>query len=188
MWLEAVRAAEEKQARNIRVLDLREVTSFADYFVIASGANSRQIQAIADEIHQRLKKLGEMPNSMEGYDNADWILMDYGDYLIHIFSEKARLYYDLERLWRDAKTVEFVAATYIRLLKVHGEGACGPLVKESQVLHLVLALHQEIEKPFHRFLGFLVGQHLRFQNLQQGTVRTLLGFALRDIDLTWINA
>jgi ribosome-associated protein len=111
MWLEAVRAAEEKQARNIRVLDLREVTSFADYFVIASGANSRQIQAIADEIHQRLKKLGEMPNSMEGYDNADWILMDYGDYLIHIFSEKARLYYDLERLWRDAKTVEFAPAT-----------------------------------------------------------------------------
>jgi ribosome-associated protein len=111
MWLEAVRAAEEKQARNIRVLDLREVTSFADYFVIASGANSRQIQAIADEIHQRLKKLGEMPNSMEGYDNADWILMDYGDYLIHIFSEKARLYYDLERLWRDAKTLEFAPAT-----------------------------------------------------------------------------
>jgi ribosome-associated protein len=111
MWLEAVRAAEEKQARNIRVLDLREVTTFADHFVIASGANSRQIQAIADEIHQRLKKLGEMPNSMEGYDNADWILMDYGDYLIHIFSEKARLYYDLERLWRDAKTVEFAAAT-----------------------------------------------------------------------------
>jgi ribosome-associated protein len=111
MWLEAVRAAEEKQARNIRVLDLREVTSFADYFVIASGANSRQIQAIADEIHQRLKKLGEMPNSMEGYDNADWILMDYGDYLVHIFSDKARLYYDLERLWRDAKTVDLAAAT-----------------------------------------------------------------------------
>ena len=111
MWLEAVRAAEEKQARNIRVLDLREVTSFADYFVIASGANSRQIQAIADEIHQRLKKLGEMPNSMEGYDNADWILMDYGDYLVHIFSDKARLYYDLERLWRDAKTVELAPAT-----------------------------------------------------------------------------
>ena len=111
MWLEAVRAAEEKQARNIRVLDLREVTSFADYFVIASGANSRQIQAIADEIHIRLKKLGEMPNILEGYDNADWILMDYGDYLIHIFSEKARLYYDLERLWRDAKTVELAPAT-----------------------------------------------------------------------------
>jgi ribosome-associated protein len=111
MWLEAVRAAEEKQARNVRVLDLREVTSFADYFVILSGANSRQIQAIADEIHQRLKKRGEMPASMEGYDNAEWVLMDYGDYLVHIFSDKARLYYDLERLWRDAKTVEFAAAT-----------------------------------------------------------------------------
>jgi ribosome-associated protein len=106
MWLEAVRAAEEKQARNVRLLDLREDTSFADYFVILSGANSRQIQAIADEIHQRLKKLGEMPASMEGYDNAEWVLMDYGDYLVHIFSDKARLYYDLERLWRDAKTVE----------------------------------------------------------------------------------
>ncbi|HYV62430.1 MAG TPA: ribosome silencing factor [Bryobacteraceae bacterium] len=109
MWLEAVRAAEEKQARNIRVLDLREVTSFADYFVILSGANSRQIQAIADEVHQRLKKLGETPSSMEGYDNAEWVLMDYGDYLVHVFSDKARLYYDLERLWRDAKTVEVPA-------------------------------------------------------------------------------
>ena len=111
MWLEAVRAAEEKQARNVRVLDLREVTSFADYFVILSGANARQIQAIADEIHQRLKKLGETPTSMEGYDNAEWVLLDYGDYLVHIFSEKARLYYDLERLWRDAKTVELAPAT-----------------------------------------------------------------------------
>ena len=106
MWLEAVRAAEEKQARSIKVLDLRDVTSFADYFVILSGANTRQIQAISDEIHQHLKKLGEMPNSVEGYDNAEWVLMDYGDYLVHIFSEKARLYYDLERLWRDAKTIE----------------------------------------------------------------------------------
>jgi ribosome-associated protein len=111
MWLEAVRAAEEKQARNVRVLDLREVTSFADYFVILSGANARQIQAIADEIHQHLKKLGETPTSMEGYDNAEWVLLDYGDYLVHIFSEKARLYYDLERLWRDAKTVELAPVT-----------------------------------------------------------------------------
>jgi ribosome-associated protein len=111
MWQEAVRAAEEKQVQNVRVLDLRDVTTFADYFVILTGTNTRQIQAIADEIHQHLKKLGEMPNSMEGYDNAEWVLMDYGDYLIHIFSEKARLYYDLERLWRDAKTVELESAT-----------------------------------------------------------------------------
>ena len=110
MWLEAVRAAEEKQAHNLHVLDLREVTSFADYFVICTGSNPRQIQAISDEIHRRLKKLGEMPNSIEGYDNSEWVLMDYGDYLVHVFSEKARLYYDLERLWRDAKKVEFTPA------------------------------------------------------------------------------
>ena len=89
------------------MLDVREVTSFADYFVLSSGANTRQIQAVADEIHLQLKKLGEYPSSMEGYGNAEWVLMDYGDYLIHIFSEKARTYYDLERLWRDAKPVKW---------------------------------------------------------------------------------
>ena len=102
-WLTAVKAAESKQARDVCVLDLRELTSFADHFVLVSGANTRQIQAIADEIHAQLKKKGEYPASVEGYDNAEWVLMDYGDYLIHIFSEKARTYYDLERLWRDAK-------------------------------------------------------------------------------------
>ena len=98
-------AAEAKQAKDIRVLDLREITTFADFFVIASGANARQIQAITDEIEIQLKQLGEYPNSVEGYQNAEWVLLDYGDYLIHIFTEKARQYYDLERLWRDAKTV-----------------------------------------------------------------------------------
>jgi ribosome-associated protein len=106
MWLTAVHAADAKQAKELRVLDLRDITSFADFFVICSGSNARQIQAIADEIHLRLKKLGEHANSIEGYENAEWVLMDYGDYLIHIFSEKARTYYDLERLWRDAKTIE----------------------------------------------------------------------------------
>jgi ribosome-associated protein len=107
MWLTAVRAADAKQAKAIRVLDLREITSFADFFVIVSGANTRQIQTIADEIALRLKKRGEQANSIEGYQNAEWVLMDYGDYVIHIFSEKARTYYDLERLWRGAKLVEF---------------------------------------------------------------------------------
>lgn len=105
MWREAIRAAEDKQAKDIQVLDLRDVTSFADYFVLCTGGNARQIQAICDEIHVRLKKLGELPNSIEGYENAEWILMDYGDYLVHIFSQKARHYYDLERLWRDARPV-----------------------------------------------------------------------------------
>ena len=98
-------AAEAKQAKDIKVLDLREITTFADFFVVCSGANARQIQAIADEIETDLKKLGEYPLSVEGYQNAEWVLMDYGDYLIHIFTDKARQYYDLERLWRDAKTV-----------------------------------------------------------------------------------
>jgi ribosome-associated protein len=105
IWLAAAEAADSKQAKDIKVLDLREITSFADFFLIASGANARQIQAIADEIEIQLKELGEYPHSVEVYQNAEWVLLDYGDYLIHIFTEKARQYYDLERLWRDGKTV-----------------------------------------------------------------------------------
>jgi ribosome-associated protein len=89
------------------VLDVREATSFTDYFVIATGANARQIQAIGDEITQQLKRRGESPASLEGYKNAEWVLIDYGDFVIHIFSPKARDYYDLERLWRDAKPVKW---------------------------------------------------------------------------------
>lgn len=89
------------------MLDVRGVTSFTDYFVIATGANARQIQAIADEITQRLKTVGEYPASLEGYEHAEWVLIDYGDFVIHIFSPKARVYYDLERLWRDAKPVQW---------------------------------------------------------------------------------
>ena len=110
MWLTAVRAAEEKQAKDIKVLDLRDITSFADYFLICSGTNSRQIQAISDEIEITLKQLGEKANSIEGYTNAEWVLMDYGDYVIHVFTDKARAYYDLERLWREAREVAVPAA------------------------------------------------------------------------------
>jgi ribosome-associated protein len=104
--LTAVRAAEAKKAIDIRILDLREVTSFTDFFVICSGSNPRQIQAISEGITQDLKKSGEHPISMEGYESADWVLLDYGDYVIHILSEKARDFYDLERLWRHAKPVD----------------------------------------------------------------------------------
>jgi ribosome-associated protein len=104
-WRTAVVAAESKKAEGIRVLDLRPVTSFADFLMICSGSNTRQIQAIADEIEMQLKKIDERPKSVEGYQNAEWILMDYGDYVINVFSEKARGYYDLERLWRDATDV-----------------------------------------------------------------------------------
>jgi ribosome-associated protein len=106
-WCVAVRAAESKKAQNIRVLDVREIASFADYFVVCHGTNPRQIQAISDAVGEELAKIGEHPISVEGYQNAEWILADYGDLLIHIFSEKAREYYDLERLWRHAKDVPF---------------------------------------------------------------------------------
>jgi ribosome-associated protein len=109
-WLMAARAADSKQAQSIRVLDLREVTTFADYFVICSGTNPRQVQAIADEINLELKHQGEVSNAVEGYDSADWILIDYGDMLVHVFSETAREYYDLERLWRHATEVEIPPA------------------------------------------------------------------------------
>jgi len=91
------------------VLDLRALTSFTDYFIICSGSNQRQIQAVSDEVGRRLKKEGRAPLSVEGYDNAEWILADYGDFIVHVFSEHARQYYDLERLWRQAKTVEVLA-------------------------------------------------------------------------------
>jgi ribosome-associated protein len=109
-WLVAVRAAESKKATDIRVLDLTGITSFADYFVICTGANQRQIQAIGDEVNLQMKRqAGELPLSVEGYTQAEWVLADYGDLLVHIFSPKARQYYDLERLWRSAKTLEIPA-------------------------------------------------------------------------------
>ena len=89
------------------MLDLRGITSFADFFVIATGANPRQVQAISDEVGLQLKqRAGELPFGIEGYNQAEWVLADYGDLLVHIFSPKAREYYSLERLWRSAKTVE----------------------------------------------------------------------------------
>ena len=109
-WLRAVRAAEAKKATDIKVLDLGGITSFTDHFVICTGANQRQIQTICDEVTLRLKQAGEMPLSVEGYTQAEWVLADYGDFLVHVFSPAAREYYALERLWRAAKTVEIPAA------------------------------------------------------------------------------
>lgn len=106
-WLDCVRAAEEKKAASIRVLDLRPVTTFADYFVLCNGTNKRQTQAIADEVARVMKLRGELPMSMEGYDNGEWILVDYGDIVVHVFTDTSRTYYDLDRLWREAPTVPF---------------------------------------------------------------------------------
>ena len=101
----ALSAASEKKALNLVVLDLREIASFTDYFVLTSGNNERQVQAISDGIVETLKKAGSPAARVEGYKTAEWILLDYGDFVVHIFDEKARKFYDLERLWRDSKQV-----------------------------------------------------------------------------------
>jgi ribosome-associated protein len=93
------------------VLDLTGITSFADSFVICTGNNQKQVQAIADEIGLQIKhQARELPQSLEGYNQAEWVLADYGDLVVHVFSPKAREYYDLERLWRGARVVEVPAA------------------------------------------------------------------------------
>ncbi|HWR36571.1 MAG TPA: ribosome silencing factor [Clostridia bacterium] len=97
-------AANEKKAENITILELpKESSAFTDYFVICTGSNPRQVQAISDEVEQKLSKLGVEPNHREGHDTAEWILLDYVDFVVHIFSENARKFYDLERLWKSAK-------------------------------------------------------------------------------------
>ena len=100
---EAISAAQAKKAEEVTVLEMdRESPSFTDYFVIASGSNPRQIQAIADEVEERLARVGLNPTHTEGYRQAEWVLLDYVDFVVHVFSEKARKYYDLERLWKSA--------------------------------------------------------------------------------------
>lgn len=102
----ALSAAAEKKALDLTVLDLREIASFTDIFVIASGTNKRQVQAISDEIVEQLKRAGTRAARVEGYQTAEWILIDYGDFIVHVFDEKSRRFYDLERLWRDARRVD----------------------------------------------------------------------------------
>ncbi len=102
----AVSAADDKKAHDIVALDISEIASFASYFLLCTGDSSRQMQAIADEVEKRLKAIGIRPAHIEGYQNSEWILLDYLDMVIHIFSKTARVYYDLERLWRDGKKID----------------------------------------------------------------------------------
>jgi len=103
---EAVRAALDRKAVNLTVLDVRKICSFADYFIICSGTSTRHTRAISDAIEEHLKKdLGLTPAHLEGYTQSEWILMDYFDFVIHIFLEPAREFYDLERLWKSAPRV-----------------------------------------------------------------------------------
>lgn len=101
----AVRAAEDKKAAHLRVLDLREICDFADTFMIASGTNERQVQAIAESVKDELRALGARPITVEGFRTGTWVLLDYGDLVVHVFQPETRAFYGLERLWADAKDV-----------------------------------------------------------------------------------
>lgn len=101
-WEVAVQAARSKKSEEIVVLDIAKINSFTDTFVICEGTNARQNQAISNAVEMSLKQEGMRPIGIEGYQNAEWILMDYGDFVVHIFSKKSRCFYDLERLWRNA--------------------------------------------------------------------------------------
>ncbi len=102
----AIQACHEKKAEELTILEMEKGSALTDYFVLCSGTNPRQVQAIVDEVELRLKKAGVRPNNIEGYTNAEWVLMDYVDFVVHVLSEKARKFYDLERLWKSAKRLE----------------------------------------------------------------------------------
>src|SRR5437868_10875182 len=100
----AVQACEEKKGEDISILEMdKNSSAFTDYFLICTGKNPRQIQAIADEVELRLKREGVRANQVEGYNQADWVLIDYVDFVVHVFSEASRKFYDLERLWKSAR-------------------------------------------------------------------------------------
>lgn len=104
---EAITACQEKKAEEITVLELeKDSGAFTDYFVVCSGTNPRQIQAICNEVEERLERAGLRATHIEGYKQAEWVLLDYVDFVVHIFSQKARKYYELERLWKSAKRLE----------------------------------------------------------------------------------
>ena len=99
----AVKAVENKKGEDLTILEMdRNSGAFTDYFIVCTGTNPRQIQAISDEVERLLKEAGSLPNSIEGYNQAEWVLLDYVDFVVHIFSERARQFYDLERLWKSA--------------------------------------------------------------------------------------
>jgi ribosome-associated protein len=104
---EAMAACQDKKAESLTILEMEKGSNaFTDYFLICSGVNPRQVQAIADEVEERLEKSGQRVTHKEGYAQAEWVLLDYVDFVVHIFSEKARQYYDLERLWKTAKRLQ----------------------------------------------------------------------------------
>ena len=117
----AINAMAEKKAIDLTVLDLRGISSFTDFFVIATGANRRQVQAISDEVVEELKRNGSPAARVEGYQNAEWVLIDYGDFVVHVFDDKARRFYDLERLWREARRRDLSADDLTKLGSLRAE-------------------------------------------------------------------
>ena len=101
----AISALEDKKAEDVSIIDISEVSVLADYFLIASGSNRSQIQALCDNVEETLGRSGTPVKQIEGYDSANWILMDFGDIIVHIFDKENRLFYDLERIWRDGKKI-----------------------------------------------------------------------------------
>jgi ribosome-associated protein len=102
----AFNALSDKKGEDITIIDIQKVSVMADYFIIASGTNSSQVQAMVDNVENELGRKGFVCKQMEGYRSANWILMDYGDIIIHVFDRENRLFYDLERIWRDGKTID----------------------------------------------------------------------------------
>lgn len=102
----AFEALEEKKAGNIKIIEISDISVIADYFIIADGNNPSQVDALVDEVENKLAKHDYKPKRIEGIKTCGWVLMDYGDVVVHIFSKEDRLFYDLERIWRDGKIVE----------------------------------------------------------------------------------
>jgi ribosome-associated protein len=102
----AVKAAEDKKALDVVVMDLREVAAFTDYFVICTGQSARQVRAIADSVEEALRRTHVRPAHIEGYEHADWVLLDYFDFIVHIFNQETRRFYALDRLWGSAHRIE----------------------------------------------------------------------------------
>ena len=105
MALAAIEALEDKKADDIKIIDISEVSPIADYFIITNGSNRNQVQALSDNVEEKLGRMGCDRRPIEGYDSANWILLDYKDIIIHIFDQENRNYYDLERIWRDGKEI-----------------------------------------------------------------------------------
>lgn len=102
----AIKALEDTKAENVRVLDISEVSVMADLFIIANGNSNKQVKALSDHVDESLGRAGYEAKDIEGYEGANWILMDYGDIIVHIFDEENRKFYDLERIWRDGQQIE----------------------------------------------------------------------------------